>query len=76
MTSESLMLKVMDRSNDHVPLAASASHTVLVKLPCTGNPRPYPDTYQDRWESNYMKLPCSKFCFYKSGYVSITIVYN
>lgn len=48
-------------SNHLSKLAPKDDHTILFRphiLPDKA-PMPYPDTYRDRWDKNYVRMPCS-----------------
>ncbi|XP_033114188.1 poly(ADP-ribose) glycohydrolase-like [Anneissia japonica] len=43
-------------------LASTPDHTLLFRphIRPGSAPRPYPDTYQDHWNNNFVRMPCSR----------------
>lgn len=48
------------------PLQESFHHCVTVhgQFPNGAPPRPFPDSFRDVWDSNHVRMPCSKKCLY------------
>ena len=48
------------------PLQESFRHCVTIhsQLPNSAPPRPFPDSFRDVWDSNHVRMPCSRKCLY------------
>ena len=48
------------------PLQESSHHCVTIhgQFPNGAPPRPFPDSFRDVWDSNHVRMPCSKKCLY------------
>ena len=53
-------------SPDLPRLAPSSDHAVLFRIPLQHSclPKPYPEKFQDVWDSSHVKMPCSSNCLY------------